>query len=86
MVIRRWVVACLALGFLFSVLADIATLRAHLNLLPADATSTTKTAGHNVPDLVVRDDGPDDDSLALAPEVDDESDGDDWPEDNPFGG
>ena len=87
MAIRHWIVACLALGCL--ALAGIATVRAHLNLPPADATSTTKTAGPIIPEVVIRDDGADDDSLALAPDVDDEGnidddEADDLFEDSPF--
>jgi hypothetical protein len=85
MAIRHWIIACLALGFL--ALAGIA-VRANHNAQSDGEPSTTKSAAHNIPELVVPDDGPDDDSLALAPDVDDEGNIDDEAdglfEDSPF--
>ena len=89
MVIRRWVIACLALGFFFGVLAGIATVRANLTAQSADATPATnsnpKTSGRDEPEAIDPDDeSADYESLSRTPYLDDESNGDGWPEDNPF--
>jgi hypothetical protein len=90
MVIRRWVIACLALGFLFGVLVGIATVHANLTAQSANATLATnsnpKTSGRDQPEAIDPDDeSADDESLSSTPYSDDERNGADWwLDENPF--
>jgi hypothetical protein len=89
MVIRRWVIACLVLGF--CALAGIAAVRANLStqstVATPDTDSSPKIAGHDFPRPAYPDAGTDDELLSrkLGLDVDGEDDGDDeWLDENPF--